>query len=320
MEKEERRKIYKITDAFKTGFMQVSEIHNVYWEISGNPLGEPVLILHGGPGGGCQDFYRGFFDPEFYKIVQFDQRGSGKSEPSACLVENTTWDLVRDAEQIRTTLGIDKWHTVFGGSWGSTLSLAYAETHPEVVGHLVLRGIFLVRKSEIQYFYQEGTSWLFPDYHEELINLLPEREQGDILTNFHKRLNGTDEAEKLIFAKAWTKWEMATCKLYLDKETIAKGEDEKFAVAFARIETHYFINNGFLTDNQLLNNAYKIKDIPTIIVQGRYDVVCPTKSAWELHKKLNNSTLHIVPDSGHSCSEHGIIDELVKATDKFKTD
>jgi len=316
-----RKGLYEILKPFKSGFLKVSNIHTIYWEVSGNPNGKPAIILHGGPGGGMAQFYYGFFDPEIYQIVQMDQRGSGNSTPHACLEENTTWDLVNDVEKLRDLLGIEKWHTVFGGSWGSTLSLAYAQTYPQNVGHLVLRGIFLMRHSEIDYFYQEGSSWLFPDYHEELKNLLPEVERNNILAGYWRRLNGSNEKEKLEFAKAWTKWEMATSKLFVDEENIAKGEEDKFALAFARIETHYFVNGGFFRkENQLLEDSHIIKHIPTEIVHGRYDVVCPLKSAWDLHKKLEKSTLHIIPDSGHSQSEPGIIDALVKATDKFKYD
>jgi proline iminopeptidase len=315
----ERRELYKYSDPYKEGMLKVSNIHTIYWEISGNPDGQPVVILHGGPGGGSQPSYRGFFDPTFYKIVQLDQRGAGKSVPWASLEENTTWDLVKDIEALRTSLGIEKWHTVFGGSWGSTLSLSYAQTHPERVGHLVLRGIFLVRRSEIQFFYQEGSSWVFPDYHEQLKNLLPEVERDDILFGYYRRLTGNNEEEKIKFAKMWTKWEMATSKLHVNKELVEKSDEDKFAVAFARIETHYFVNGGFFTkDNQLLEDCDRIKDIPTEVVQGRYDMVCPMKSAWDLCKKLNNVTLNVIPDAGHSATEQGIIDALVRATDKFK--
>lgn len=315
----EKRKLYPFKSPYNSGMLKVSNLHNIYWEISGNPEGKPAIILHGGPGGGSADFYRGFFDPTFYKIIQFDQRGSGKSTPHACLEDNTTWDLVNDIEILREYLNIEKWHVVFGGSWGSTLSLAYAEKYPDKVSHLVLRGIFLLRRSEIQFFYQEGSSWIFPEFHEELKNHLPEVERNDILFNYWRKLTGNDEELKIRLAKAWTKWEMATSKLYLDELTIDKAEKDDFAVAFARIETHYFVNGAFFeTENQLLENSYKIKDIPTIIIQGRYDVVCPAKSAYELHKKLNNSRLEIIPDAGHSCSETGIIDGLVRATDEFR--
>lgn len=316
-----KKTLFKFLEPFSKGFLQVSPIHKIYWEISGNSSGKPVIILHGGPGGGSQEKYRGYFDPNVYKIVQIDQRGAGKSTPHACLQENTTWDLVSDIEKVRQELGIEKWHTVFGGSWGSTLSLAYAETHPDRVGHLVLRGIFMIRREEIQFFYQEGSSWLFPEFFEEFSGLLPEVEKKDILFNYWRKITQGDESEKLKFAKAWTKWEMATSKLFIDQELVNKGEDEKFAVAFASIETHYFVNGGFFKkENQLLEDAYKIKDIPTVIVQGRYDVVCPAKSAYELHKKLPKSKLVIIPDAGHSCYEPGTIDALVSATEEFKNE
>ncbi len=316
-----RRGLYEIAKPFKTGFLKVSDIHTIYWEVAGNPEGKPAMVLHGGPGGGMQPFYYGFFDPSVYQIVQMDQRASGASTPHACLEDNTTWDLVEDIEKLRQHLKIEKWHTVFGGSWGSTISLSYSQTYPQMVGHLVLRGIFLLRPEEIKFFYQEGSSWLFPEHHEQLRNLLPEVERHDILSGYWRRLNGNDESEKLKFAKAWTKWEMATSKLIVDETLIEKGEEDKFALAFARIETHYFVNGGFFQkENQLLEDAHLIKHIPTEIVHGRYDVVCPLKSAYDLQKNLENSSLHIIPDSGHSCSEPGIIDALVRATDKFKLD
>lgn len=316
-----KKTLFKFLEPFSSGFLQVSPIHKIYWEISGNTSGKPVIILHGGPGGGSQEKYRGYFDPNVYKIVQLDQRGAGKSTPHACLKENTTWDLVSDIEKVRQELGIDKWHTVFGGSWGSTLSLAYAETHPDRVGHLVLRGIFMVRREEIQFFYQEGSNWVFPEFFEEFSGLLPEVERKDILFNYWRRITQGDESEKLKFAKAWTKWEMATSKLFIDQDLVNKGEDEKFAVAFASIETHYFVNGGFFAkESQLLEDAYKIKDIPTVIVQGRYDLVCPAKSAYELHKKLPKSKLVIIPDAGHSCYEPGTVDALVSATEEFKNE
>jgi len=313
------RKLYTWTEPFETGFLNVDNFHNIFWEISGNKDGQPVLIMHGGPGGGCAPSYRGFFDPSFYKIVMMDQRGAGQSTPHASLVNNTTWHIIEDMEKLRTHLKVEKWHTVFGGSWGSTISIAYSETHPERVGHIVLRGIFLLRRSELQFFYQEGSSWLFPEYHEEFKNVLPEVQRDDIIQNYYRVLTGDNEEEKLKYAKAWTKWEMATSKLHINKDLLDKGEDPKFALAFARIETHFFVNGGFFKDNQLLNDAYKIKDIPTTIVQGRYDVVCPAKSAYDLSKQLSKAELFMISDAGHSCSEPGIIDALVRATDKYKT-
>lgn len=313
--------LYDPIEALETGFIQVSEVHNIYYEISGNPAGKPAIVFHGGPGGGSIPFYRQYFDPKVYKIFQFDQRGSGLSTPHASLEDNTTWHLVDDIEKLRERFQVEKWHTVLGGSWGTTLALAYAQTHPERVGHIVLRATFLLRKEEINFFYQEGSSWLFPDYHDQLKSLLPKEEQHDILEGYWKRLNGDDEEIKLKFAKAWTTWEMATSSLLLNDEKISHGEDPKFALAFARIETHYFKNNGFFKENdQLLKNAHLIKDIPTIIVHGRYDVVCPLKSSYDLKKQLNNCELVIIPDAGHSGAEIGISTNLVKATDKFKED
>lgn len=311
-------------DAFEpieTGMLKVSDIHTIYWEVSGNPNGKPAIILHGGPGGGSSPNYRRYFDKNVYRIVQFDQRGSGKSTPAACLEQNTTKDLIADIEKIREMLKIEKWHTVFGGSWGSTLSLAYAETHPDRVGHLVLRGIFLLRKDEIEFFYQEGSNWIFPEFHEEFIGLLPEAERGHVLHNFYRRLAGNNEEEKVKFARAWTKWEMSTSHLFVDQDSINRTENDLFITQFARIETHYFVHGGFFEkDGQLLEDAHKIENIPTVIVQGRYDMVCPAKSAYDMSKKLKKCELHMIPDAGHSAAEPGIIDALVSATEKFKNE
>ena len=308
-------------EPYQTGMLKVSDIHTIYWEASGNPKGKPVMVLHGGPGGGSSPFYRQYFDKDAYQIIQFDQRDSGKSTPSACLEQNTTKDLIEDIEKIREMLKIEKFHTVFGGSWGSTLSIAYAEAHPERVGHLVLREIFLVRRTEIQFFYQEGSSWLFPEFHAQLAGLLPEVERGDILQNYYRRLTGTNEEEKVKFARMWTKWEMITSHLFVDEESLKCTEDDKFICQFARIETHYFVHGAFFRcGNQLLEDAHKIANIPTIIVQGRYDLVCPCKSAYDLSLKLKKCELNMIPDAGNSASEPGIIDGLVKATEKFKNE
>ena len=313
--------LFPAFEPYQTGMLKVSDIHTIYCEASGNPKGKPIMVLHGGPGGGSSPFYHQYFDKDAYQIIQFDQRGSGKSTPSACLEQNTTKDLIEDIEKIREMLKIEKFHTVFGGSWGSTLSIAYAEAHPERVGHLVLRGIFLVRRSEIQFFYQEGSSWLFPDFHAQLAGLLPEVERGDILQNYYRRLTGTNEEEKVKFARMWTKWEMSTSHLFVDEESLKCTEDDKFICQFARIETHYFVHGAFFRcDNQLLEDAHKIANIPTIIVQGRYDLVCPCKSAYDLSLKLKKCELNMIPDAGHSASEPGIIDGLVKATEKFKNE
>ncbi len=230
-----KKGLFAFLEPFKTGFLQASPLHKLYWEVSGNASGKPVIILHGGPGGGSQDKYRGYFDPNIYKIVQIDQRGSGKSTPPACVEENTTWDLISDVELLRKELKIEKWHTVFGGSWGSTLSLAYAQTHPDKVEHLILRGIFMIRREEIEFFYQEGSSWIFPEFHEEFKNLLPEVERKDILHGYWRRIHGKNEEERKKFSLAWTKWEMATSKLFIDQELVNKGENEDFALRFAKI-------------------------------------------------------------------------------------
>ncbi|EFI27876.1 prolyl aminopeptidase serine peptidase merops family s33 [Coprinopsis cinerea okayama7 len=310
--------MYPPNQPFETGKLKVSDIHELYYEVSGNKDGNPVVFLHGGPGGGTDPADRGFFNPDKYKIILFDQRGSGKSTPTACVEENTTWDLVKDIEKLREKLGIEKWH-VFGGSWGSTLSLAYAQSYPERVKSLVLRGIFTLRKSELTFFYQNGASHLFPEAWDEYLEPIPESERGDMMLAYHKQLNSPDEAVRMRAAKAWSKWEMSTSKLFVDPENIARAGDDKFALAFARIENHYFINEGFMRDGQLLEKQAidKIRHIPTVVVQGRYDVVCPATTAWELKKVFPELTLHIVPDAGHSSREEGIAKLLVEATNKF---
>jgi len=310
--------LYPEIEPFDTGFLKVSDIHNVYYEQSGNPNGNPVIYLHGGPGGGTHTNDRRYFDPKKYRIVLMDQRGCGKSTPPACLEQNTTWDLVSDIEKLREHLKIDKW-VVFGGSWGSTLSLTYSETHPDRVKALILRGIFLLRDSEIHWFYQDGASHLFPDYWDGYLEPIPENERDNLVKAYYKRLTSDNEKEKLRCAKAWTRWEEATSKLYIDQKKIDMSEDLKFAAAFARIECHYFINKGFFdTPNYLLDNVDKIRNIPGVIVQGRYDCVCPATSAWALHKKWPEADLQIIPDCGHSANEYGITGKLVAAADKFK--
>ena len=310
--------LYDPVEPFDTGRLQVSPIHNIYYEQAGNPDGRPVVFLHGGPGGGLVPEYRRFHDPAAYRVVLFDQRGSGQSTPHAGLEENTTWDLVSDIEKLREHLGIESWQ-VFGGSWGSTLALAYAQRHPERVRQLVLRGIFLCRPKEIRWFYQEGASAIFPDVWEEYLKVIPEGERGDMVSAYYRRLTGDDAEAKLAAARAWSIWEGSTSKLFFDYSMIEKFADPEFAMAFARIECHYFMNNAFFpTDNYLVENVGKIRHIPAVIVQGRYDVVCPIKSAWELHKAWPEADFRVVPDAGHSVTEPGIIHELVSATDKFK--
>jgi proline iminopeptidase len=310
--------LYDEIEPFDAGRLQVSPMHNIYYEQAGNPEGQPVVFLHGGPGGGLVPEYRRFHDPSAYRIVLFDQRGSGQSTPHAGLEENTTWDLVSDIEKLREHLGIESWQ-VFGGSWGSTLSLAYAQTHPSRARQLVLRGIFLCRPKEIRWFYQEGASAIFPDVWEEYLKVIPESERGDMVSAYYRRLTGDDEQAKLAAARAWSIWEGSTSKLFFDYGMIEKFADPEFAMAFARIECHYFMNNAFFpTDNHLIENVGKIRHIPAVIVQGRYDVVCPMMSAWELHRAWPEADLHITPDAGHSAMEAGNISALVEATDRFR--
>lgn len=311
--------LYPPLEPYASGMLQVSDLHTLYWETSGNPRGKPVVFLHGGPGGGTEPKYRRFFNPEKYRIVLVDQRGCGKSTPHASLVDNTTWDLVADIERLRESLGIARWQ-VFGGSWGSTLALAYAQTHPGRVSELVLRGIFLLRAKEIAWFYQEGASMIFPDAWEGYLAPIPESERGDLLHAYHRRLTGNDPAVQLEAAKAWSTWEGATSRLYTDPAMLARVGEDRFALAFARIECHYFVHKGFLrSDTQLLDDAAVLRKagIPGVIVQGRYDVVCPMDSAWRLHRAWPEAQLVVVPDAGHSANEPGITRALVDATDAF---
>ena len=311
--------LYPALRANRTGKLKVSAIHELYYEESGNPKGKPVVFLHGGPGGGTNPQMRRFFDPKRYRIVMFDQRGCGRSTPHASLEENTTWDLVADTEKVRELLGIESWQ-VFGGSWGSTLALAYAQKHPERVSELVLRGIFLLRGSELAWFYQssEGAASLFPDQWEYFIEPIPEAERGDMMAAYYRRLTSSDVKVRNAAARAWSIWEGTTSHLRSDPHYVAKFRDADYAAAFARIECHYFVNGGFLeSDDQLLRDVPKIRHIPTIIVQGRYDVVCPMRSAWHLHRAFPEAELVIVGDAGHSAFEPGIARALRKATDRF---
>lgn len=309
--------LYPPIEAHETGFLKVTELHTIAWERSGNPNGIPVVVIHGGPGGGGQPSYRRYFDPSAFDIIQFDQRGCGQSTPHAELEDNTTQALVGDIEQLREHLGIETWH-VFGGSWGSTLSLIYAQHYPQRAISLVLRGIFMCRKSELRWFYQDGASHIFPDAFEPYRNHIPEAEQDDLITAYYSRLTSEDADVRRAAAKEWTRWEMATSRLFPDPEYLEKAEDLDFAVAFARIECHYFINAIFVEEAHILNNVASIQHIPTVIVQGRYDVVCPPRSAWELHKALPQSRLVMVSDAGHSMGEVSIARELVSATNDLR--
>jgi proline iminopeptidase len=304
---------------YDTGRLQVSPVHDLYYEQSGNPKGKPVVFLHGGPGGGTNAKMRQFFDPRKYRIVLFDQRGCGKSRPSANLDHNTTWDLVADIEALRTKLGIERWQ-VFGGSWGSTLALAYAQAHPLQCSEIVLRGIFLLRKSELDWFYQnpEGAASMFPDLWEEYLRPLSHPERENCIASYYKRLTSESQETLLEAARAWSIWEGALSYFKQNKDYIKRFGDPKFAAEFARIECHYFVNGGFLErPNQLLEDVAKIRHIPCVIVQGRYDVVCPMRSAWDLHKAWPEADLRIVSDAGHSAFEPGTARELVLATDRF---
>jgi proline iminopeptidase len=317
--KSKLRELYPALPAGKSGFLRVSDLHEIYFEESGKRSGTPAVFLHGGPGGGTEAKMRRFFDPRRYRIVLFDQRGSGKSRPHASLVDNTTWDLVADIERLREHLGVERW-LVFGGSWGSTLALAYAQSHPERVTHLVLRGIFLLRRWELEWFYQNphGAAALYPDLWEHYIEPIPPEERGDMMGAYYRRLTSRDPAELSRAAKAWALWEAATSFLRRNSLYTAKLGQDTHSEAFSRIECHYFVNGGFLaTPNQLIDNVGRIRHIPAVIVQGRYDIVCPMTSAWELHRAWPEADLHIVADAGHSAFEPGNTHELIRATDRF---
>ncbi len=312
-----RRELYPEIEPYASGMLQVSPLHNVYFEQCGNPQGKPVVFLHGGPGAGCNAKCRRFFDPARYRIVLFDQRGCARSTPHAELTDNTTWDLVADIERLREHLHIERWQ-VFGGSWGSTLALAYAQTHPQRVTELVLRGIFLLRRWELEWFYQQGCDAIFPDAWECFLAPIPAVERADLISAYHRRLTSPDPATRLAAAKAWSIWEGSTIFLQQDPAHIASTGADEFALAFARIECHYFVHGGFFdADDQLLRNVDKLKNLPAVIVQGRYDVVCPVRSAWDLHRAWPEADLRIVADAGHSAFEAGNIHELISATDRF---
>ncbi len=311
------RALYPPLDPHRVEYFSVSDRHTLYLEESGNPQGYPVVFLHGGPGGGTVPVYRQYFDPDRWRIILFDQRGCGQSTPHATLEDNTTWHLVADIEKLRIHLGIDRW-VVFGGSWGSTLALAYAQTHPDRCQGLILRGIFTLRRQEIQWFYQSGASYLFPDAWQTYLAPIPVAERDDLVSAYYRRLTSDDEPTRLTAAKAWSMWEASTSKLILDPTLVQKFGQATFAAAFARIECHYFVNGGFFEqDDYLLANMAKIRHIPGVIVQGRYDVVCPMQTAWELHQAWPEADFRVIADAGHSATEPGIVDALVTASDRF---
>ncbi len=314
----DRRELYPPIEPFAQGRLRVDDRHELYFEQCGNPQGKPVVMLHGGPGGGCNAKMRRFHDPAHYRIVLFDQRGAGRSTPHADLVDNTTWHLVDDIERLRTHLGIERWQ-VFGGSWGSTLALAYAQKYPDRVTELVLRGIFMLRRWELEWFYQQGASRLYPDAWAHYLAAIPVVERHDLISAYHRRLTGDDAAARLAAARAWAIWEGATSFLLPDEDFVASHDEAEFALAFARIECHYFVNGGFFeVEDQLLRDASRLHGIPGAIVHGRYDVVCPLQNAWDLKAAWPEAELEIIPDAGHSAFEPGHTDALVRATDRYR--
>ena len=310
------KSLYPHLEPFEVSFLEIDD-HKIYYEVSGNPNGKPAIFVHGGPGGGGSTEVRRFFNPELYKIIVFDQRGCGRSKPHASLKDNTTWHLVSDMEKIREKLSVEQW-LVFGGSWGSTLSLAYAQAHPTRVSELVLRGVFMLRKKELDWFYQEGASKIFPEPWQEFLEPIEDDKRDNLMDAYREIFYGDDQEKKLQAAVAWSKWEAATSSLLISKSRVDEFQDPEFALAFAMIENHYFVNKGFFEDeNELLENLDVIRHIPAVIVQGRYDVVCPMESAWELASKWPEAEFIVTPNSGHSAFEKENIAALVAATDKF---
>ncbi|WP_046472006.1 prolyl aminopeptidase [Allosalinactinospora lopnorensis] len=315
------RTLYPPIEPYDSGMLDVGDGHRIYWELCGNPDGKPVVFLHGGPGGGCSPDHRRLFDPERYRILLFDQRNCGRSTPHASgmdveLSTNTTWALVQDMERLRTMIGVGRWQ-VFGGSWGSCLALAYAQEHPERVSELVLRGIFTLRNEELRWFYQSGASYLFPDIWESYLAPIPEEERDDLIGAYSKRLSSPDPQVRLEAARAWSVWEGSTITLLPDEKVRAQHAESDYALAFARIENHYFAHGGFLAPGQLIENAAKLRSIPGVIVQGRYDVCTPVMTAFELHRAWPEAEFHLVDDAGHAFNEPGILNHLIQATDTF---
>lgn len=310
--------LYPDIEPFRTGTLQVSSNHALYFEEAGNPQGAPVVFLHGGPGAGIGPKHRRFFDPAHYRVILFDQRGAGRSQPHAELAENTTEHLLADIEMLRRMAGVEKW-LVFGGSWGSLLGLCYAIRWPERVSGLILRGVFLGRPREVRWLFQEGASNVFPETYERFLGPIPAAEQGDLISAYHKRLVSEDPVERLRAAQAWSLWEASVCKLLPDEAFLREMSGDKQALALARLENHYCGNGLFLpSPNHVLENADRLAGIRTRIVHGRYDMACPVESAWALHRALPRSEIRIVPDAGHSATEPGIMRELVRATDDFR--
>ncbi|MFM2282265.1 MAG: hypothetical protein RLZZ444_4496 [Pseudomonadota bacterium] len=312
----EFRTLYPEIEPYETGFLDTGDGHRVYWERSGTKGAKPAVFLHGGPGGGISPKHRRLFDPNLYDVMLFDQRGCGKSTPHASLDSNTTWHLVADIERLRILMGVEKWQ-VFGGSWGSTLALAYAETHPERVSELVVRGIYTLTRAELAWYYQFGVSEMFPDKWERFLAPIAEAERGDMMAAYHRRLTGEDRAVQIAAAKAWSLWEGETITLLPEPETSGGFGEDNFALAFARIENHFFMNAGWLDEGQLLRDAHKLADIPGTIVHGRYDMPCPLKYAWALHKAWPKAEFRLIEGAGHAYSEPAILDALIEATDRY---
>jgi len=310
------RELYPPIEPYAHGWLEVDAGHRVYWERVGTPAATPAVMLHGGPGAGCSPEHRRLFDPARYDVLLFDQRGCGRSTPHAGLEANTTWDLVADIERLRELAGVDRW-LAFGGSWGSTLALAYAEAHPARVTGLILRGIFLLRRAELRWYYQEGASWVFPDLWEGFLAPIPPGEQGDLMAAYRTRLTGDDPAERLRCAKAWSTWEGSTITLLSRPDIATHYAKDDFSLAFARIENHYFVHDAWLEEGQLLRDVDRIRHIPAVIVQGRYDLATPARSAWDLHRAWPEADFHLVPDAGHAFDEPGILTQLLDATDRF---
>ena len=305
---------YPPVEPFDSGLLDVGDGHQIYWERCGTRGGIPAVFLHGGPGGGCGPAHRRLFDPARYDVLLFDQRGCGRSRPHAELEANTTWHLVADIERLRAMCGHEQW-LVFGGSWGSTLALAYAEAHADRVSELILRGIFLLRQAEVDWYYQGGAAWLFPDKWEKFLAPIPEAERGDLVSAYRQRLTGDDEAARIACARAWSEWEGGTITLLSDPAMTGGFTEDRFALAFARIENHYFTHKGWLDEGQLLRDVDRIRAIPGTIVQGRYDAATPVRSAWDLHRAWPEAAFHLIADAGHAYSEPGILDRLLRATD-----
>ncbi|WP_310621564.1 prolyl aminopeptidase [Flexibacterium corallicola] len=309
-------KLYPEIEPFETGLLEVEDGHKVYYERCGRKGGKPVVFLHGGPGGGITPIYRRFFNPQHYEVVLFDQRGCGRSTPHACLEANTTWHLVEDMERLRKLIGAEKWQ-VFGGSWGSTLALAYSQKYPEHVSELIVRGVYTLTKAELDWYYQFGVSQMFPDRWEKFVAPIPKAERGNMIAAYRKILTGEDETAKLNAATAWSSWEAATITLLPDETLISEFSTHHYALAFARIENHFFYNNAWLEEGQLLRDAHKLRGIPGAIVHGRYDMPCPAHYAYELHKAWPDAHFHLIEGAGHAFSEAGILEKLVEATDRF---